>query len=166
MRSLRDLGPGQELECVGTRFSHWATVFLGEEVVGTLTGAPEGFTSADGSWTITTRRGFVRSTEIVTDSARNVEVARREGSYWGRRPFVFPGRQYLFERTSFWGTRYAFQRNDMPLLTFTLGQWAIWRKIRLVVTVEPGARSAGHDLPILVFLGCRMMLEEMSSTGG
>jgi hypothetical protein len=166
VRSLRDLEPGQELECFGTRDSQKADVFLGGERVGILTGTPEGFESADGSWTINTQRGFLRSTEIVTERARDVEVARCEENYWSESPFVFPGgRAYFWEGASFSGISHRFQRNGMPVLTFTMPQWWAWSKVRLVVTVEPGARSAEHDLPILLFLGCRIMLRGVSRGG-
>src|SRR5215469_18800477 len=103
MRSLRDLEPGQQLECFGHRSSQWAKVFLGGEIVGTLTGAPEGFVAADGGWTIETQRGFLRFTEIVKDRAHDVEVARRERGYFGQSPFVFTsGLEYFFEPTRFW----------------------------------------------------------------
>jgi hypothetical protein len=75
VRSLRDLERGQELECLGSRSLRGAKVFLRGEVVGRLTGKPEGFKSADGSWTIKTRSGFLRFTQIVTERAHDVEVA-------------------------------------------------------------------------------------------
>ena len=182
MRSLRDLEPGQELECFGTRDSQEADVFLLGERVGILTGTPEGFESADGSWTVETRvqggRPWWRSsryTLIVTERARNAEVVHHEeigwslGSLWGlgaQSPFVFAGgHAYIFGfiGRGFLKTTYVFQRKGTRVLTFTLPQW--WRggnKIRLVVTVGRDARGAEDDLPILVLLGCRMMLAAVS----
>jgi len=156
MRSLRDLEPGQELECFGTRDSQEADVFLLGERVGILTGTPEGFESADGSWTVETRvqggRPWWRSsryTLIVTERARNAEVVHHEEIGWSLRGFL--------------KTTYVFQRKGTRVLTFTLPQW--WRggnKIRLIVTVGRDARGAEDDLPILVLLGCRMMLAAVS----
>jgi hypothetical protein len=167
VRSLRGLGPGTELECVRAGFSKDAEVLLGTEVVGTL--EPVGFfgmtmevASGDGSWTIA-RRGWLSSTHIVTERARDVEAARREGGAWrGSSRIVFPdGRDYEWKKTRFWRMNYAVLKNGVPVLSFTPKR--AWFTTRLMITVEPGARSAEHDLPILILFGCHLLLAAIAA---
>jgi hypothetical protein len=161
VRSLRELEPGLELECVRAGFRD-AEVLLGDQALATLTpvgffGASTEAESADGSWTIA-RKGWFSGTQIVTERGRSVEAARWEGGIWrGQSRIVFPdGRDYRWKKTSFWRMNYSVLKNDVPVLTFAAKR--AWFKTSHIVTVEPGARSAGQDLPILVLLGCHLLL--------
>jgi hypothetical protein len=72
------------------------------------------------------------------------------------------GRDYHWKQTDFVRMSYAFL-NDVPVLTFTFPHRFVGLKIRVVVTVEPGARSAERDLPLPVLLGCHLTLDAIAA---